>query len=69
MHKYEIVIHWSEEDGVFVAEVPELAGCLAHGDTPDAALSNCHAAIDLWIDTATRVGREIPTPTGRLPLS
>lgn len=65
MHKYEIVIFWSEQDDVFVAEVPELPGCMAHGDSPDAALENCQQAIDLWLDTARDLGRPIPEPKGR----
>lgn len=65
MHKYEIVIFWSEQDDVFVAEVPELPGCMAHGDSPDAALENCQEAIDLWLDTARDLGRPIPEPKGR----
>ena len=64
MHKYEIVICWSHDDGRFVAEVPELAGCLAHGETPAAALANAQQAIDLWLDTAREFGREIPRPKG-----
>lgn len=65
MHKYEIIIYWSDEDHAFVAEVPELPGCGAHGDTPDAALSNCGDAIALWIDTAKETGRPVPAPKGR----
>lgn len=65
MHKYEIIIYWSEEDQAFVAEVPELPGCAAHGDTPDSALANCQEAIDLWLDTAKEFGRPIPVPKGR----
>jgi predicted RNase H-like HicB family nuclease len=65
MQKYEIIIYWSDEDEVFVAEVPELAGCAAHGDTPNDALSNCGDAIALWIDTAKEAGRPIPAPKGR----
>ena len=65
MHKYEIVISWSDEDEVFVAEVPELPGCAAHGDSPVAALSSCQQAIDLWLDTARELGRPIPEPKGR----
>lgn len=64
-HKYEIIIYWSDEDQAFVAEVPELPGCAAHGDTPEAALSSCGEAIDLWIDTAKETGRPIPVPKGR----
>jgi predicted RNase H-like HicB family nuclease len=65
MHKYEVIIYWSQEDGVFVAEVPELIGCMAHGPSPSEALSNCHDAIDLWLDTAKEFSRPIPEPKGR----
>jgi predicted RNase H-like HicB family nuclease len=65
MHKYEIIIYWSDEDQAFVAEVPELPGCAAHGDTSDAALANCQDAIDLWLETARDTGRPIPVPKGR----
>ena len=65
MHKYEIVIYWSEADEAFVAEVPELPGCAAHGDSPDSALASCQAAIDLWIETARATGRDVPVPRGR----
>ena len=65
MQKYEIIIYWSDDDKVFVAEVPELPGCAAHGDSPDAALSSCKDAIDLWIDTAKESGRPVPAPKGR----
>ena len=64
-YKYEIIIYWSDDDQAFVAEVPELPGCSAHGDTPDAALSNCGEAIALWIDTAEETGRSVPVPKGR----
>lgn len=67
MHKYEIVIFWSEEDEAFVADVPELPGCKAHGDSPASALANCQDAIDLWLDTARELGRPIPEPRGRRP--
>ncbi len=65
MHKYEIVIYWSNDDQAFIAEVPELPGCIAHGHTPIKALTNCQEAIDLWLDTAKEFGREIPAPKGR----
>jgi len=65
MHKYEVIIYWSEEDGVFIAEVPQLSGCLAHGDSPEAALATVNEAIELWIATARELGREIPEPKGR----
>ena len=65
MHKYEIILYWSEADQLFIAEVPELAGCLAHGDSPSAALTHCQDAMDLWLDTAREFGRPIPEPKGR----
>jgi predicted RNase H-like HicB family nuclease len=65
MHKYEVIIFWSDEDGAFIAEVPELHGCSAHGSSADAALANCQQAIDLWLDTAREFGRPIPAPKGR----
>jgi len=65
MHKYEIIIYWSQDDGAFIAEVPELPGCAAHGDSPDSALANCQEAIELWINTAEEFGRVVPEPKGR----
>ncbi len=65
MHKYEIIIYWSDEDDAFIAEVPELPGCAADGDTADAALANCQEAIELWISTAKEFGRSVPEPKGR----
>ena len=64
MHKYETIIYWSNEDQVFVAEVPELPGCMAHGHTPESALASAHQAIQLWIDTAREFGDPIPEPKG-----
>jgi predicted RNase H-like HicB family nuclease len=65
MHKYEVIIYWSSEDGVFVAEVPELAGCIAHGPTPTDALENAQQAMDLWLETALEFGDDVPEPKGR----
>ena len=56
MHKYEIILYWSDEDRAFIAEVPELPGCMAHGDTQEAALRNVNEAMDFWIDTARELG-------------
>lgn len=66
MSKYEIIIYWSEEDGAFVAEVPELAGCMADGATYQEALANAEIIIDEWLETARDLGRQIPEPKGRL---
>jgi predicted RNase H-like HicB family nuclease len=65
MSKYEIILYWSNEDGVFVAEAPELPGCMAHGDTEEKALKNIKEAMRLWIDTARKFGDPIPEPKGR----
>jgi predicted RNase H-like HicB family nuclease len=65
MHKYETIIHWSNEDDAFIAEVPELPGCMAHGETQEAALANVREAVDLWIETAREFGDPIPAPKGR----
>ncbi|PKO23572.1 MAG: hypothetical protein CVU38_03420 [Chloroflexi bacterium HGW-Chloroflexi-1] len=62
MYQYKIMISWSDVDRVYIAEVPELPGCMAHGDTPTAALANVNDAIQLWIDTAHEFGDPIPAP-------
>jgi predicted RNase H-like HicB family nuclease len=65
MYKYEVILYWSNEDQVFIAEVPELPGCMAHGDTQEAALKNANEAIRLWMDTAKEFGDPIPEPKGQ----
>jgi len=65
MDKYEIILYWSEEDKVFIAEVPELPGCLAHGNAQELALANAKEAIRLWLDTAREFGDVIPVPKGQ----
>ena len=64
MHKYAVIIYWSNADDAFVAEVPELPGCAAHGDTQEAALAQMSQATDLWIETAREFGDPIPEPKG-----
>jgi predicted RNase H-like HicB family nuclease len=64
--RYEIIIYWSEEDEAFIAEVPELPGCMADGDTYQKALANAEQIIEEWIETAKELGRAIPEPKGRL---
>ena len=66
MSKYEIILYWSEEDETYIAEVPELHWCMAHGKDCDDALSNIKEAIQLWIETAKKYGDSIPKPKGRL---
>lgn len=66
MIRYEVIIYWSEEDSSFIAEVPELAGCMADGATHQEALLNVQMIIQEWIETAKELGRPIPEPRGRL---
>ena len=63
-HKYRIILYWSEADRAFVAEVPQLPGCMAHGDTQEAALDSINQAMDLWIDAAREFGDPVPEPRG-----
>ena len=65
MHKYEIIIYWSNLYCHYIAEVPELPGCMADGDTPEAALAMAQEVIQIWIDTAREDGWPIPEPKGR----
>lgn len=65
MYKYETIIYWSDEDEAFIAEVPELPGCMAHGGSQQEALSNACDAIELWLDTAREHGDTIPEPKGQ----
>ena len=66
MSKYEIVIYWSEADNAYIAEIPELAGCMADGKTYAEALQNAEIIIAEWIETAQSLGRKIPVPQGKL---
>jgi predicted RNase H-like HicB family nuclease len=65
MYRYEIIIYWSDEDEAYIAEVPELPGCMAHGSSYDEALAEAKIAIQLWLDTAQEFGDPIPEPKGR----
>lgn len=66
MTNYEIILYWSMEDNSFIAEVPELPGCMADGETRLEALKNAEIIIDEWLETAAKLGREIPQPKGKL---
>lgn len=66
MHKHGLIIYWSEEDGAFIAEAPELPGCATDGKSYQQALKNVERVIREWIETAKELGREIPEPRGRL---
>ena len=63
--RYEIILYWSEPDGAFIAEVPELAGCAADGASYREALDAAELIIGEWIATARELGRPIPEPRGR----
>jgi len=65
-HKYEIILYWSKDDNAVIAEVPELAGCMADGNNYNEALVNIETVISQWIQTAKELGREIPLPKGKL---
>jgi predicted RNase H-like HicB family nuclease len=66
MTKYEIILYWSDEDGAFIAEVPELPGCSADGATRQDAVAAAEVVISEWLETARDLGRPIPEPKGRL---
>ncbi len=66
MTKYEIILSWSDEDGAYIADVPELPGCAADGATRQEALANVETVIQEWVETAQALGRPIPQPRGRL---
>jgi len=66
MAHYELIIYWSNEDKAFIAEIPELPGCVANGKTQQQALRNVEVIIQEWIETARKLGRTIPEPKGRL---
>ena len=66
MTKYEIILYWSNDDDAFIAEVPELPGCVADGATPQEALANAEVVISEYLETARELGRPIPEPKSRL---
>ena len=67
--EYEVVNHWSVADDRFIAEVPELPGCVADGPTPRQALKNAEFVASDWIETVVEPGRPVPQPRGRLLLA
>ena len=66
MKNYEIIVYWSNEDNAFIAEVPELAGCMADGQTYIEAVQNAQILIDEWVETAELMGRSVPMARGKL---
>ena len=65
MTHYEIILYWSKQDQIYIAEAPELPGCMAHGDTQESALANIKEAMRLWLHTAEECGDIVPEPKGR----
>jgi predicted RNase H-like HicB family nuclease len=66
MNRYEVIIFWSEQDSTYIAEIPELKGCVAHGDTQDIALQEVNLLANEWLNLAKENGWQIPVPKGRL---
>jgi len=62
MHRYQILVAWSPEDRVFVAQVPDLPGCIAHGQSEKEARDNARSAIDLYLEDLSAAGDSIPEP-------
>lgn len=62
---YHINVFWSDDDGLWIADVPDLKYCSSHGDTPEEAIANIQDAIEGWIETARETGLDIPTPRYR----
>jgi predicted RNase H-like HicB family nuclease len=60
MKKYAIIVHWSDQDAVWIAEAPDLEPCAAHGRTPEQAVAELRVAMDLWLEVARETGQPIP---------
>jgi predicted RNase H-like HicB family nuclease len=64
-NKYEIIIYWDKNDCIFIAEIPELKGCIAHGETDEEALQNVKFVALEWLKIAKEEGWPIPEPKGK----
>ncbi len=64
-HRYHINLFWSDQDGCWIADVPDLWPCSAHGETPQEALAEAEVAIELWMDWARDKGIPAPEPAYR----
>lgn len=64
-HHYHINLFWSAEDQCWVADVPDLQYCSAHGETPGEALEEVETAIEAWLEAQAEAGRPIPEPRYR----
>jgi predicted RNase H-like HicB family nuclease len=65
MKDYHINIFYSEEDGGYIADIPDLEACSAFGETPDAALHEVEVAKKAWLKAAKAAHKRIPTPRYR----
>ena len=65
MNRYHINIFWSDEDEVFIADIPDLRYCSAHGDTPQDALREVLVAQEMCIEGMREQGRKLPAPRYR----
>jgi predicted RNase H-like HicB family nuclease len=65
MKNYAIIVYWSDEDSVWIAEAPDLEPCAAHGDTPEHAVAELRVAMEAWLDVARENGLPIPEPRYR----
>ena len=62
MRDYHINIFWSEEDGGYIADIPDLEACSAFGHTPEEALQEVEVAKTAWLEAAKAEGKAIPEP-------
>lgn len=60
MNRYAMIVFWSDEDGAWVADAPDLKSCSAFGDTPEEAVAELHVAMDAWLASAREAGHAIP---------
>jgi predicted RNase H-like HicB family nuclease len=67
MYEYKVVVYWSSDDGVWIADAPDLKPCAALGDTPEVAIAELRVAMELWLETAREEGLPIPEPRVRAP--
>jgi predicted RNase H-like HicB family nuclease len=65
MSDYHINVFYSEEDGGYIADIPDLKSCSAFGKTPEQALREALRAKEAWLETARARGKKIPVPRYR----
>jgi len=60
---YRIQVMWSDEDGSWLADIPDLPFCTAHGATPEEAVTEAQLAAEAWVEAARAQGRSVPSPS------